>query len=102
MLRQPLRSVGYSTVAALTDLVDNSIAARTVRNLRAMMACPFVAISDDGCGIAGKIVGPITILLSERPLEVVDPCLNAIALEIARTLSVINANVMITHREVAQ
>ncbi len=53
MLMQSLRSVGYSTAAALADLVDNSIAAkaRTVRISVAMMPRPFVAVSDDGCGM---------------------------------------------------
>jgi hypothetical protein len=53
MLMQSLRSVGYSTAAALADLVDNSIAAnaKTVRISVAMMPSPFVAITDDGSGM---------------------------------------------------
>ncbi len=53
MLMQSLRAVGYSTSAALADLVDNSIAAEagTVRISVAMMPRPFVAVSDDGCGM---------------------------------------------------
>lgn len=53
MLMQSLRSVGYSTAAALADIVDNSIAAkaRTVRISVAMMPRPFVAVTDDGCGM---------------------------------------------------
>jgi hypothetical protein len=53
MLMQSLRSVGYSTAAALADLVDNSIAAgaRTVRISVAMLPRPFVAITDDGYGM---------------------------------------------------
>jgi Histidine kinase-, DNA gyrase B-, and HSP90-like ATPase len=53
MLMQSLRSVGYSTAAALADLVDNSIAANasTVRISVAMMPRPYVAASDDGCGM---------------------------------------------------
>jgi hypothetical protein len=50
---QSLRSVGYTTAAALADLIDNSIAAkaRTIRISVAMMERPFVAVSDDGCGM---------------------------------------------------
>jgi hypothetical protein len=53
MLMQSLRSVGYSTSAALADLVDNSISAkaRTVRISVSMRPTPFVAITDDGCGM---------------------------------------------------
>jgi hypothetical protein len=53
MLMQSLRSVGYSTAAALADLVDNSIAAKatSVRISVAMIARPFVAVSDDGWGM---------------------------------------------------
>ncbi|MGI8527249.1 MAG: ATP-binding protein [Pseudolabrys sp.] len=53
MLMQSLRSVGYSTAAALADLVDNSITANagTVRISVAMTPRPFVAVSDDGCGM---------------------------------------------------
>ena len=53
MLMQSLRSVGYSTSAALADLVDNSIAARA-RNVRisvSLRSTPFVAILDDGNGM---------------------------------------------------
>jgi Histidine kinase-, DNA gyrase B-, and HSP90-like ATPase len=53
MLMHSLRSVGYSTAAALADLVDNSISARaaTVRISVTMRSTPFVAISDDGGGM---------------------------------------------------
>jgi hypothetical protein len=53
MLMQSLRSVGYSTAAALADLVDNSIAANagTVRISVAMMPHAFVAVVDDGYGM---------------------------------------------------
>jgi len=53
MLMQSLRSVGYTTAAALADLVDNSIAAQahTVRICVAMVPSPFVAIVDDGNGM---------------------------------------------------
>ncbi len=53
MLMESLRSVGYSTAAALADLVDNSIAAEAtaVRISMAMMPRPFVAVSDDGHGM---------------------------------------------------
>lgn len=53
MLMQSLRSVGYSTAAALADLVDNSIAAqaRNVRISVAMVPIPYVAIVDDGTGM---------------------------------------------------
>ncbi len=52
-LMQSLRSVGYSTAAALADLVDNSIAAsaKTVRISVAMVPDSFVAITDDGTGM---------------------------------------------------
>jgi hypothetical protein len=53
MLMQSLRSVGYTAAAALADLMDNSIAAKAtiVRVSVAMMPRPFVAVSDDGCGM---------------------------------------------------
>src|SRR5438552_285255 len=53
MLMQSLRSVGYSTAAALADLIDNSITAKasTVRISVAMTPRPFVAVTDDGCGM---------------------------------------------------
>lgn len=53
MLMQSLSSVGYTTAAALADLVDNSIATRaqTVRICMAMTPHPFVAIVDDGTGM---------------------------------------------------
>jgi Histidine kinase-, DNA gyrase B-, and HSP90-like ATPase len=53
MLMQSLRSVGYSTSAALADLVDNSIAAsaKTVRISVAMAPRASVAVSDDGTGM---------------------------------------------------
>ena len=52
-LMQSLRSVGYSTAAALADLVDNSIAAnsRTVQISVTMTPQSFVAICDDGTGM---------------------------------------------------
>lgn len=53
MLMQSLRSVGYSTSAALADLVDNSIAAeaKAVRISVAMFPRPYVAVIDDGNGM---------------------------------------------------
>jgi hypothetical protein len=53
MLMQSLRSVGYTTAAALADLIDNSIAAQahTVRICVAMAPAAFVAIVDDGTGM---------------------------------------------------
>lgn len=53
MLMQSLRSVGYSTAAALSDLIDNCVGAqaRTVRITVGTRPTPFVAISDDGCGM---------------------------------------------------
>jgi hypothetical protein len=53
MLMQSLRSVGYSTSAALADLVDNSITAKakTVSISASMRSIPFVAITDDGFGM---------------------------------------------------
>lgn len=53
MLMQSLRSVGYTTAAALADLIDNSIAAQahTVRICVAIVSSPFVAIVDDGSGM---------------------------------------------------
>lgn len=53
ILMQSLRSVGYSTSAALADLVDNSISAlaRTVDISVSMRSTPFVSISDDGEGM---------------------------------------------------
>lgn len=56
MLMQSLRSVGYSTAAALADLVDNSIAANatTVRISVAMIPSSFVAVTDDGTGMDEK------------------------------------------------
>jgi len=55
MLMQSLRSVGYTTAAALADLVDNSIAARAqvVRICVTMVPSPYVAIVDDGTGMDG-------------------------------------------------
>jgi hypothetical protein len=52
-LMQSLRSVGYSTAAALADLIDNSVTAkaRTIRISVAMMLRQFVAVTDDGCGM---------------------------------------------------
>jgi Histidine kinase-, DNA gyrase B-, and HSP90-like ATPase len=53
VLMQSLRSVGYTTAAALADLVDNSITAHAnaVRICVAMSSSPFVAIIDDGTGM---------------------------------------------------
>lgn len=53
MLMEALRSVGYTTAAAMADLIDNSIAAAatTVRISVSMMPRPYVAISDDGTGM---------------------------------------------------
>ena len=53
MLMQSLRAVGYTTPAALADLVDNSIAAdaRAVAIRFALTPEPFVAIVDDGHGM---------------------------------------------------
>lgn len=55
MLMQSLRAVGYTTPAALADLVDNSIAAgaRTVAIRFSSSEKPFVAITDDGAGMDG-------------------------------------------------
>ena len=53
MLMQSLRAVGYTTSAALADLVDNSIAAgsRSVEIRFAMAPEPYVAVLDDGHGM---------------------------------------------------
>ena len=53
ILMQSLRSVGYSTAAALADLVDNSITAnaKTVRISVAVEPESFVAVTDDGTGM---------------------------------------------------
>jgi Histidine kinase-, DNA gyrase B-, and HSP90-like ATPase len=53
MLMQSLRSVGYSTPAAVADLIDNSIAAeaRSVSVRFAATPDPFVAVIDDGTGM---------------------------------------------------
>ncbi len=53
MLMQSLRAVGYTTSAALADLVDNSIAAEAhaVAILFATTPNPFIAIIDDGHGM---------------------------------------------------
>ncbi len=63
ILMQSLRSVGYSTAAALADLVDNSIAAsaKTVRISVAMVPDSFVAVTDDGTGM-----GESTLLAAMR------------------------------------
>ena len=52
-LMQSLRAVGYTTAAALADLVDNSIAAdaRKVAIRFAPEPQPFVAVIDDGTGM---------------------------------------------------
>lgn len=54
ILMQSLRSVGYSTSAALADLVDNSISAlaKTVHVSVSMRPTPFVSIADDGEGMS--------------------------------------------------
>lgn len=53
LLMQSLRAVGYSTSAALADLVDNSIAAgaRNVAIRLSLSPEPFVAVVDDGHGM---------------------------------------------------
>jgi hypothetical protein len=53
MLMQSLRSVGYSTSAALADLIDNSISAgaTAVKISVSIRSHPFVAVVDDGCGM---------------------------------------------------
>jgi len=58
ILMQSLRSVGYSTSAALADLVDNSISAlaRTVDISVSMRPTPFVSISDDGEGMEEEVL----------------------------------------------
>jgi len=50
---QSLRAVGYTTAAALADLVDNSVAAgsRTVAIRFGTRPEPFVAVIDDGDGL---------------------------------------------------
>lgn len=53
MLMESLRAVGYSTEAALADLIDNSIAARA-HNVAITFAAepePIVAVVDDGEGL---------------------------------------------------
>jgi hypothetical protein len=54
VLMQSLRAVGYTTPAAVADLVDNSIAAKARRVTIRFTALPepFVAIIDDGEGMA--------------------------------------------------
>ncbi len=55
MLMQSLRAVGYTTAAALADLVDNTIAAGA-KNVDIRFATtpePYVAIIDDGRGLTG-------------------------------------------------
>ena len=53
LLMQSLRAVGYTTSAALADLVDNSIAAgsENVAIRLALAPEPFVAVVDDGTGM---------------------------------------------------
>lgn len=53
LLMQALRSVGYTTPAALADLVDNSIAAgaRNVRISFSPVPEPTIAVVDDGDGM---------------------------------------------------
>jgi hypothetical protein len=56
VLMQSLRAVGYTTPAAVADLVDNSIAARA-RNVAIRFTAapePFVAIIDDGEAMAAS------------------------------------------------
>jgi len=54
MLMESLRAVGYSTAAALADLIDNSVAAgaRQVAVSFAGAPEPFVAVLDDGEGMS--------------------------------------------------
>ena len=56
VLMQSLRAVGYTTPAAVADLVDNSIAAkaRMVAILFTAAPEPFVAVIDDGEGMSGS------------------------------------------------
>ena len=53
-LIESMRSVGYSVEAAVADIVDNSLSAnaRCVRVQYDASGNPFVAILDDGCGMA--------------------------------------------------
>lgn len=53
MLMESLRAVGYSTSAALADLVDNSIAAGATKVSITFAGAPepFVAVVDDGSGM---------------------------------------------------
>ena len=53
MLMQSLRAVGYTTPAAVADLVDNSVAAagRNVAIRFSGVPEPFVAVVDDGGGM---------------------------------------------------
>src|SRR5687767_10544852 len=53
LLMQSLRSVGYTTAAAVADLVDNSIAAeaRSVKISMLPSMSPKVVILDDGRGM---------------------------------------------------
>ena len=52
-LMQSLRSVGYTTAAALADIIDNSIAAdsRTIRIVVPPGPLAYIAIVDDGTGM---------------------------------------------------
>ena len=56
LLMQSLRAVGYTTSAALADLVDNSIAAgaQSVAIQLVTYPEPLVAVIDDGCGLTDK------------------------------------------------
>lgn len=56
MLMASFRSIGYSTEAALADLIDNSISASAHRVAITFSAepAPFVAVVDDGEGLAGE------------------------------------------------
>lgn len=53
MLMQSLRSVGYTTAAALADLIDNSISAhsREIRISLTLKPAAFLSIVDDGSGM---------------------------------------------------
>ena len=53
-LIESMRAVGYSVEAAIADLVDNSISARAnlIEIKYDASMDPFVAILDDGCGMA--------------------------------------------------
>ena len=74
MLMQSLRAVGYTTPAAVADLVDNSIAAAARKVAIRFTAAPepLVAVIDDGEGmdektlVAEVFVVPAQFLLAIR------------------------------------